>query len=67
MTDWALNKPQGFYLSSFRCVTKPSPTRSCAPAVSGIDGLLLQVTQRIGSIDVRHEPQRASQSTYCGA
>jgi undecaprenyl-phosphate 4-deoxy-4-formamido-L-arabinose transferase len=29
-----------------------------------IDGLLLQVTQRIGSITVRHEPRRAGRSTY---
>ena len=29
-----------------------------------IDGLLLQVTQRIGSIAVRHEPRRAGQSGY---
>jgi undecaprenyl-phosphate 4-deoxy-4-formamido-L-arabinose transferase len=29
-----------------------------------LDGLLLQVTQRIGSIAVRHEPRRAGESTY---
>jgi undecaprenyl-phosphate 4-deoxy-4-formamido-L-arabinose transferase len=29
-----------------------------------IDGLILQVTQRIGSIEVGHEPRRAGQSTY---
>ena len=29
-----------------------------------IDGLLLQVTQRIGSIEVRHDPRRAGRSTY---
>jgi undecaprenyl-phosphate 4-deoxy-4-formamido-L-arabinose transferase len=29
-----------------------------------IDGLLLQVTQRIGSIEVRHQPRQAGQSTY---
>jgi hypothetical protein len=29
-----------------------------------IDGLLLQVTQRIGSITVRHDPRRAGQSGY---
>jgi glycosyltransferase involved in cell wall biosynthesis len=66
MTDWALDKPPGFYLSSFRCVradiarhlieyTGPHPY---------IDGLLLQVTQRIGSITVRHDPRRAGVSGY---
>jgi glycosyltransferase involved in cell wall biosynthesis len=66
MTDWALDKPQGFYLSSFRCVTA-----FAAKQVVGyggpypyIDGLLLQVTQRIGSIEVKHEPRRAGASTY---
>jgi glycosyltransferase involved in cell wall biosynthesis len=66
MTDWALDKPQGFYLSSFRCVT-----RFVADQVVGyagpypyIDGLILQVTQRIGSIEVRHEARRAGESAY---
>ena len=66
MTDIALDKPKGFYLSSFRCVsadiarhvlhyTGPYPY---------IDGLLLQVTQRIDSIDVRHDERRAGRSGY---
>ena len=66
MTDWALDKPPGFYLSSFRCVS-----RLVATNVSGytgpypyLDGLLLQVTQRIGSITVRHDDRRAGQSGY---
>ncbi|MCC7010810.1 MAG: glycosyltransferase [Acidobacteria bacterium] len=66
VTDVALDKPPGFYLSSFRCVSA-----FAASQVVGyhgpypyIDGLLLQVTQRIGSITVRHDPRRAGQSTY---
>jgi glycosyltransferase involved in cell wall biosynthesis len=66
MTDWALDKPPGFYLSSFRCVSRLVTTN-----VSGytgpypyLDGLLLQVTQRIGSITVRHEERRAGKSGY---
>jgi undecaprenyl-phosphate 4-deoxy-4-formamido-L-arabinose transferase len=66
MTNWALDKPHGFYLSSFRCVsafvigqvigyTGPFPY---------VDGLLLQVTQRIDSITVRHDPRRAGRSGY---
>jgi undecaprenyl-phosphate 4-deoxy-4-formamido-L-arabinose transferase len=66
MTDWALDKPQGFYLSSFRCVTAfvAREVVGYAGPYPYIDGLLLQVTQRIGSIPVRHEPRRAGQSTY---
>lgn len=66
MTDWALDKPAGFYLSSFRCVSAfvAEQVIGYAGPYPYIDGLILQVTQRIGSIDVRHEPRRAGQSTY---
>ena len=66
MTDWALDKPHGFYLSSFRCVSRfvAHQVISYAGPYPYIDGLLLQVTQRIGSIEVRHEPRRAGASTY---
>jgi undecaprenyl-phosphate 4-deoxy-4-formamido-L-arabinose transferase len=66
MTDWALDKPHGFYLSSFRCVSAfvAQQVITYAGPYPYIDGLILQVTQRIGSIEVRHEPRRAGQSTY---
>lgn len=66
MTDWAVDKPTGFYLSSFRCVSRfvAQQVIQYAGPYPYIDGLLLQVTQRIGSIDVRHEPRRAGRSTY---
>lgn len=66
MTDWALDKPAGFYLSSFRCVSAFVAREVIAYAgpYPYIDGLLLQVTQRIGSISVRHEPRQAGESTY---
>jgi len=66
MTDWALEKPAGFYLSSFRCVTAfvaQEVARNSGPAPY-IDGLLLQVTQRIGSLEVRHEERKAGASGY---
>ncbi len=66
MTDWALDKPPGFYLSSFRCVSAFAAQQviSYAGPHPYIDGLLLQVTQRIGSISVRHEVRKAGTSTY---
>ena len=66
MTDWALDKPPGFYLSSFRCVSAFVIRQVVAYAgpYPYLDGLLLQVTQRIGSLEVRHDPRRAGQSTY---
>jgi len=66
MTDWALDKPPGFYLSSFRCVTAFVARRvgEYAGPYPYIDGLVLQVTQRIGSIEVSHDVRRAGRSTY---
>jgi undecaprenyl-phosphate 4-deoxy-4-formamido-L-arabinose transferase len=66
MTDWALEKPAGFYLSSFRCVTafvarEVAKHSGYAPY---IDGLILQVTQRIESLEVRHEERQAGASGY---
>lgn len=66
VTDWALDKPPGLYLSSFRCVS--SFVTEQVVGYTGpypyLDGLLLQVTQRIGSITVRHDPRLAGRSGY---
>ncbi len=65
-TDWALDKPSGFYLSSFRCVTAFAAQQvvSYAGPYPYIDGLLLQITQRIESLVVEHEPRHQGQSGY---
>lgn len=66
VTDWALDKPRGFYLSSFRCVSAFAAKQviGYAGPYPYVDGLLLQVTQRIGSITVRHDARQAGRSTY---
>jgi glycosyltransferase involved in cell wall biosynthesis len=66
MTDWALDKPPGFYLSSFRCVSTFTAQQviSYAGPYPYIDGLLLQVTQRFDSVIVEHEARRAGRSGY---
>jgi len=66
MTDWALDKPQGFYLSSFRCVSAfvARQVVGYAGPYPYLDGLLLQVTQRIGSLTVRHDARTAGRSGY---
>ncbi len=66
MTDWALDKPHGFYLSSFRCVSGflAKQVSAYTGPYPYLDGLLLQVTQRIGSITVRHEARTAGTSGY---
>lgn len=66
VTDYALDKPHGFYLSSFRCVSAfiAHQVDTYAGPYPYIDGLLLQVTQRIDSIVVEHEPRRHGTSGY---
>ncbi len=66
ITDWVLDKPRGFYLSSFRCVSAFVAKEVAAHEgpYPYVDGLILQVTQRIGAIEVRHAPRAAGQSGY---
>jgi len=66
MTDWALDKPSGFYLSSFRCVSAfvAGQVMRYAGPYPYVDGLLLQVTQRVGALPVRHDERRAGASGY---
>jgi len=66
MTDWALDKPPGFYLSSFRCVSAfvAKEVATHTGPYPYLDGLILQVTQRMGSIEVRHEARHAGASGY---
>lgn len=66
VADWLLDKPRGLYLSSFRCmaasvVANVTLYRGPYPYV---DGLIMQVTQRIDSIEVRHFPRAEGRSNY---
>lgn len=66
MTDWALDKPKGFYLSSFRCVSQfvAATVTAHAGPFPYVDGLILQVTQRIGSLEVEHAARQTGESGY---
>jgi len=61
-----LDKPDGLYLSSFRCVN--SFTARAVTAHTGpfpyLDGLILQVTQKIGQLEVAHLPRAEGRSNY---
>jgi glycosyltransferase involved in cell wall biosynthesis len=66
VADRLLDKPKGLYLSSFRCMSRlvvESVTRYTGP-YPYIDGLIMQVTQRIDSIEVRHLPRIEGRSNY---
>lgn len=66
VTDYVLDKPKGFYLSSFRCVSAFAAKEVSAHEgpYPYVDGLLLQVTQNIGAIEVQHDERRAGESGY---
>ena len=66
VADWLLDKPRGLYLSSFRCMSDfvvQAVTSYCGP-YPYVDGLVMQVTQRIDSIEVRHLPRAEGRSNY---
>ncbi len=61
-----LDKPKGLYLSSFRCMSQlvvRSITAYRGP-YPYIDGLIMQVTQQIDSIEVAHLPRLEGRSNY---
>ncbi len=66
VADYVLDKPKGLYLSSFRCISAFAVSQ--AVAYEGpfpyIDGLLLQVTQRIDSLEVEHLARAHGSSNY---
>lgn len=66
IADRLLDKPKGLYLSSFRCMSAlvvNEVTRYGGP-YPYIDGLVMQVTQHIDSIEVRHLPRTEGRSNY---
>jgi undecaprenyl-phosphate 4-deoxy-4-formamido-L-arabinose transferase len=66
VAGFVLDKPQDLYLSSFRCMSAfvvREVTRYEGP-FPYVDGLLLQVTQSIGSLLVAHLPRAVGRSNY---
>jgi glycosyltransferase involved in cell wall biosynthesis len=66
VADRVLDKPKGLYLSSFRCLsafTARQVTQYRGP-FPYIDGLILQATQSIGTLEVEHLPRNAGRSNY---
>lgn len=66
VADQLMDKPAGLYLSSFRCmsalaVSEVVKYRGPYPYV---DGLLMQITQRLDSIEVKHFARAEGRSNY---
>jgi glycosyltransferase involved in cell wall biosynthesis len=66
MADVLLDKPKGLYLSSFRCMSRLAVDSILLydGPYPYIDGLLVQVTDRLGSIEVMHLPRAHGRSNY---
>ena len=61
-----MDKPSGLYLSSFRCMKQwvaQEAIRYTGP-YPYIDGLILQVTQNLGQIEVEHAARATGRSNY---
>jgi undecaprenyl-phosphate 4-deoxy-4-formamido-L-arabinose transferase len=66
VADTLLDKPKGLYLSSFRCMSAlvvREVTKYTGP-YPYVDGLVMQVTQRISSIQVMHLERAEGRSNY---
>jgi undecaprenyl-phosphate 4-deoxy-4-formamido-L-arabinose transferase len=66
VADFVLEKPKGLYLSSFRCMTAftARAIADYAGPFPYVDGLIMQVTQSIGALEVEHLPRMAGRSNY---
>ncbi|MDB5369600.1 MAG: glycosyl transferase family 2 [Roseomonas sp.] len=66
VADQLLDKPRGLYLSSFRCMSAlvVGQVARYAGPYPYVDGLIMQVTQRIASIEVMHLARAEGRSNY---
>lgn len=66
VSNWILDKPRGIYVSTFRCLTgwlSQELGKNTGP-FPYIDGLILQATQRIGTLEVSHKKRAVGKSGY---
>ncbi|MDE2228180.1 MAG: glycosyltransferase family 2 protein [Alphaproteobacteria bacterium] len=66
VADFVLDKPKGLYLSSFRCISAFAVHQAIAyeGPFPYVDGLLLQITQRVESLAVEHLARAHGRSNY---
>ena len=66
VADILLEKPKGLYLSSFRCMRQliVHEILNYSGPFPYIDGLILQVTQNIDTIEVEHASRKRGRSNY---
>ena len=66
LANWSIDKPNGLYLSSFRCMSRlvVDQVAKSANPYPYIDALIFQVTQNVGVVRVRHDERPSGQSGY---
>lgn len=66
IADIILDKPKDLYLCSFRCMSAFLVQEVCKyeGPFPYVDGLILQVTQSIGKLEVAHAARQQGQSSY---
>ncbi|RYG30884.1 MAG: glycosyltransferase [Burkholderiales bacterium] len=64
--DFLLDKPKGLYLSTFRCMSAfvARNVVEYAGPFPYVDGLIMQVTQDVGSLEVAHAERAEGKSSY---
>lgn len=64
--DHVIDKPKGLYLSSFRCVNAfvAKTIIDHSGPFPYIDGLIFQITQNVGKLQVHHLPRATGESNY---
>jgi undecaprenyl-phosphate 4-deoxy-4-formamido-L-arabinose transferase len=66
LADFLLDKPKGLYLSTFRCIRSFVADEICRyeGPYPYVDGLILQVTQNLGVMQVAHVERQIGRSGY---
>lgn len=66
MASWLLSKPKGLYLSSFKALKRGmvDQIRSHEGPFAYLDGLILDITRRIASIEIEHGTRAYGEGNY---
>jgi glycosyltransferase involved in cell wall biosynthesis len=66
IAEWLTEKPRGLYMSTFRCMTRFLVTEILKydGPYPFVDGLVFQITNRIGSVEVVHLPNKTGRRNY---
>ena len=66
MASWLLSKPKGLYLSSFKALKRGmvDQIRSHEGPFAYLDGLILDITRRIATVEIQHGTRAYGEGTY---